>query len=103
MISIITVIRVVLLPMQAAAFGGLCHLPDGMATVEQCDAAAAAASPRQRSQGSVFWGIEQHGSPVYKPTAAAHLAPLGCAARQGQVSLALRCDQGSSGQSLGCV
>ena len=73
MISIITVIRVAPLPVQAAAFGGLCHLPDGMAAVEQCDAAAAAASPRQRSQGSVFWGIKQHGSNVFKPTAAAHL------------------------------
>ena len=96
MISIIIVIRVALLPMQAAAFGGLCHLPDGMAAVEQCDAAAAAASPRQRSQGSVFWGIEQHGSNVFMPTAAANLVSLGCVARQGQVSMLLRCNQGSS-------
>ena len=95
MISIIIVSRNALLPMQAAAFGSLCHLPDGMAAVEQCDAAADAASPRQRSQGSVFLGIEQHGSPILKPTAAAYLAPLCCAARQGQVSILLRCNQGS--------
>ena len=86
-ISGIIVILLALLRMQAAAFGSLCHLLGGMAAVEQCDATAAAALPRQRSQVSVFRGIEQHGSPVYKPTAAAHLAPLGCAARQGQVSL----------------
>ena len=102
-ISSITVIRIALLPMQAAAFGGLCHLPDGMAAVEQYYAAAAAASPRQLSPDSVFWGIEQHGSLVYKPTAAAHLVPLGCAVRQGQVSLALRCNQGSSGERFWTV